>query len=140
MLKRKIKYEDFNGDMVEETFFFNLSQPELIEMEVEYDRGLGTILKEIVESENKKELIGKFKEIILKAYGKRSEDGKRFIKSDELREEFSQTAAYQSFFMELATNDGAAIEFFRGILPANLRPGFDDQTKAIKPPTPPAQG
>src|SRR5580765_4280790 len=120
MLKREIEFEDFNGVKTTEVFYFNISKPELIEMEVEYDQGFGQFLQDIVEAKNNKELIKHFKAIVLKAYGQKSEDGKRFIKSDQLREEFSQTAAYEALFMELATDDNAASNFLMAVLPKDM--------------------
>ncbi len=49
-----------------------------------------------------------------------SPDGKRFVKSKEMAEAFSQTEAYSDLFMELSTNTDAAIEFAKGIMPAEL--------------------
>lgn len=131
MLKREITYEDFNGDTVTDIFYFNLSKPELIEMEVEEEGGFGSLLERIIESRNARELIKQFKNIVLMAYGVKSEDGKRFIKSDKLREEFAQTAAYQTLFMELASNDDAAAIFLKGVLPKDLA---IDQDKPSSPP------
>lgn len=134
MLKREITYEDFNGNEVTETFYFNISKPELVEMEVEYPEGFSTLIKRIIEEKNHKELINHFKAIVLHAYGQKSEDGKRFIKSDILREEFSQTAAYNVLFMDLATNDDAAASFLKGVLPSDMVAEIDKS--APKPPTP----
>jgi hypothetical protein len=120
MLKKVIKYEDFDGNEVEDTFYFHLSKAELIELEVSYKEGVVEALKKIVASDDGAEIIAQFKKIILLSYGQRSEDGKRFIKSDQLREEFSQTAAYSQFFMDLATDAGAAAAFINGIVPASL--------------------
>jgi hypothetical protein len=131
MLKRDITYEDFNGDTVTETFYFNISKPELIELDVEYEGGMSGFLQKIIDSKNGKELVSQFKRIVLLAYGQKSEDGKRFIKNDQLREEFSQTAAYQSLFMELAQDDNAAVVFLKGVLPKDL---VVDQDKPQAPP------
>lgn len=125
MLKREIKYEDFNGEEVTDTFYFNLSKPELLELEVEVDGGLGNFLQHIIDTKNNRDLVMWFKKIVLLAYGQKSEDGKRFIKTDTLREEFSQTAAYQSLFMELAENDNAAVEFLTKVLPKDLADGAE---------------
>ncbi len=125
MLKREIIYEDFNGNQVTDVFYFNISKPELIEMEVEHKDGLGEVLKRIVVEKDNKNLIRMFKDIVLKAYGEKSEDGKRFIKSDQLREEFSQTAAYSVLFMELATHENAAVVFLKGVLPRDMGVEFD---------------
>jgi hypothetical protein len=139
MLKREIEYEDFNGVKTTDVFYFNISKPELIELEVEYEQGFGKLLEDIVEAKNNKELVKQFKAIVLMAYGQKSEDGKRFIKSDQLREEFSQTAAYNALFMELATDDNAAVVFLQSVLPKDMVGDIDAAklTALPSPPTPP---
>lgn len=138
MLKREIKYEDFDGNEVSEIFYFNISKPELIELEVEHEQGFGKLLEKIIETQDKKELVKRFKELVLLAYGQKSEDGKRFVKSDQIREEFSQTAAYQSLFMELTTNDSAAAVFLKGILPKDIAGDLDvSSLKSLPTPPPP---
>lgn len=126
MLKRLITYKDFNGNEVAEEFFFNLSETELIEMEVEYKDGLAAMLQKLIDSKNGKEIISYFQNIVLMSYGQKSEDGKRFIKSDEMRSEFKQTAAFNALFMELAMNDEAGATFVKGILPPELVKGVDE--------------
>lgn len=121
MLKRKITYENFDGEEESDVFYFNLSKPELIELEVEQKQGMAKLLQNIIDTKDNRELIKTFKKLILLAYGVKSEDGKRFIKSDKLREEFSQTEAYNVLFMELASSDDAAVAFMDGILPRDMR-------------------
>lgn len=130
MLKREITYEDFNGNTVTDVFYFNISKPELVELEVEQKQGFSSWIQGVIESKDSKELVAQFKRIVLLAYGQKSEDGKRFIKSDELREEFSQTAAYQTLFMELSTNDQAAANFIKGVLPKDMTVDFDKNLAA----------
>lgn len=120
MLKKTIKYTDFNDQEVEEDFYFHLSKAELVELELSTQGGLSESLKQIVASEDGKRIIEEFKKIILTSYGKRSEDGRRFIKNQELRDEFESTEAYSALFMELVTDTQAAIEFINGIIPAGL--------------------
>lgn len=120
MLKKTITYEDYNGKVLTEDFYFNLSKSELIELEVAEKGGLAKKLQEIVASEDGAQIIAVFKELILTAYGIKSEDGKRFIKSEDLRDGFSQTDAYSTLFMELATDAKAAAEFVNGIVPKAL--------------------
>jgi hypothetical protein len=120
MLRKTIKYTDFNGAEVEEDFFFHLSKAELVEMEMSYDGGLSEALQKIVAAADAKSIIKEFKNIILSSYGKKSEDGRRFIKNQQLREEFESTEAYSTLFMELVTNTDAAIEFINGIIPQGL--------------------
>lgn len=117
MLKKTITYEDFDGNQRTEDFYFNLTKAEIIEMEVSVDGGLSEALKKIVEEGDKKRIIEVLKDIIIKAYGVKSQDGTKFIKNDKLREEFVNSAAYSEIFMELATNESAAVAFVNGIIP-----------------------
>lgn len=120
MLKKTITYEDYNGVTRTEDFYFNLSKAEVTEMELSVNGGFSTMVEDIVKSNDGARIMELFKEIVLKSYGEKSADGKRFIKSKELSEAFSQTEAYSEIFMELATNDKAAADFVNGIMPANL--------------------
>lgn len=126
VLKREIKYEDFEGNETSDIFYFNLSQPELIELNVEHGESFGRVIERITEAKDQKEMVKLFKEIILLAYGKKSDDGKRFIKNDQIREEFSQTAAYSALFMELVTDDEIAAKFMVGIFPKDLQGTFQE--------------
>lgn len=133
MLKKTIKYTDYNGVEREEDFYFNLTKAELTEMELSHEGGLSNVLEEVVASQNMEQIISIFKDLILRAYGEKSEDGRRFIKTPELSLAFSQTEAYSEFFMELASNSEAAIAFVNGILPASLEKlKADDLSKMIK--------
>lgn len=128
MLKQEITYEDFNGNIVTETLYFNMTKSELIEFEASYDGGVEETIRKIVETKDKRALIEQFKKIILVSYGVKSEDGKRFIKTPELRDEFTQTAAYDALFMLLASDDVAAAAFITGVLPKDLQ---GEVTKAL---------
>lgn len=121
MLKREIKFKNFDDEDDTEIAWFHLSKTELVEMEVENEDGLEKTIRRIIEADNRKALIAEFKRVILSAYGVKSEDGKRFIKSEELRTAFSQTAAFDTLFMELATDDSAAAEFINGIVPKDMK-------------------
>ena len=120
MLKKTITYVDYNDGERTEDYYFNLSKAELMEMELSIAGGLSETIDKIIKAKDTPSLVKIFKELVLKAYGVKSPDGKRFIKSDELREEFSQTEAYSQLFMELATNAEAAAAFVNGIIPADL--------------------
>jgi len=120
MLKKTIKYTDFDGNPREETFYFNLTQAELAEMELSTEGGLSVKLQKIIEAQDNPTIIALFKEIIGKAYGEKSPDGKQFVKNPQIRDAFMQTQAYSDLFMELATNPEAAAAFINGIVPANL--------------------
>lgn len=133
MLKRPITYTDFNDETVTDTFYFNISKNELIELEVEYSGGFSSLIERIIETKEEGRLVAEFKRLILMAYGVKSDDGKRFIKSDELRAEFETHAAYQQLFTEMATVEGAAEEFFKGVLPKDMTEP-QDQDKPSAPP------
>jgi hypothetical protein len=128
VLKKTIKYTDFNGTEVEEEFFFHLSKAELVELEMSHDGGLSEALARIVAAEDAKSIIAEFKNIILSAYGQKSPDGRRFIKNQQLREEFESTEAYSTLFMELVTDTDAAITFINGIIPQGLA---DEAAKVV---------
>jgi len=115
MLKKTITYTDYDGNERVEDFYFNLSKAEVAEMEMSEYGGLSNLLKKIVQ--DTKRIIEMFKDLILRAYGEKSPDGKRFVKNQELREAFSQTEAYSELFMELAGNAEAAAAFVNGITP-----------------------
>ena len=121
MLKKTITYTDYNGTKREEDFYFNLTKAELMEMEMSTSGGLAEMIQNIVKAQDAPAIIKVFKDLVLKAYGEKSLDGKRFMKVDEngtpLSIAFSQTEAYSNLFMELATNTEAASEFVNGIVP-----------------------
>lgn len=120
MIKETIKYTDYNGNELVEDFYFNLSKSEIAEMELSYPNGLANHITKITQSNNGAEIIKLFKNLILSSYGRKSDDGKRFIKNVEESEAFSQTEAYSELFMKLATNADAAAEFVNGIIPKQL--------------------
>lgn len=120
MYKKTITYTDYNGNKRTEDFWFNFNKAEIAEMELSTSGGMGEMLQRIIQTKDQPALIKIFKDFVLKAYGEKSPDGKQFVKSDELRTAFSQTEAYSELFMELATDDKAAADFFNGILPAGL--------------------
>lgn len=132
MLKKTVTYTDYNGVERTEDFYFNLTKAELAEMELAKEGGFNNYLKRVVNSKSTPELIAVFKDLLLKSYGVKSDDGKRFIKSKELSEEFSQTEAYSEIFMALATDEKAAAAFVNGVVPP-----MDPQTnKELSPDDP----
>ena len=118
MLKKTITYTDYNYVTHTETYLFNLSKAECMEMEMSTSGGLTEMINKIIETQDVPAIIKIFKDLILKAYGVKSPDGKRFIKSEELSTAFAQTEAYSVLFMELATNAEEAAAFVNGIMPS----------------------
>lgn len=117
MLKKTIAYTDYNGVERTEDFYFNLTKAELMEMEMGTAGGFAEMVERIIAAQDTPTIIEVFKSMILKAYGVKSPDGKRFVKSEEVVNSFAQTEAYSELFMELATDSKAAAEFVNGIMP-----------------------
>jgi len=122
MLKKTMTYVDFDGVERTETFYFNLTKAELAEMELSTKGGLAEKINAIVAAENGEEIIRLFKDVIARSYGEKSEDGKRFVKSEELSKAFTQTQAYSDLFMELSTSAEAASAFINGVVPVMENP------------------
>lgn len=141
MFEKKIKAVDFNGVEREETFYFNLTEAELVEMESSIAGGLAAYGRRIIECQNVPEIMDLFKKLILISYGEVSPDGKRFIKEDPVRGklslEFMQTNFYSELYMEFINHPESGAEFFNQIIPAKLRdsaePGSVDTGHAYPP-------
>lgn len=119
MLKKTITYKDYNDVERKEDFYFNLTKAEVMEMEMSEVGGMAEMIRKIVDAKDAPAIIKVFKDLILKAYGEKSADGKRFIKSAEISEAFAQTEAYSQLFMELASDSDAAANFINGIVPVD---------------------
>lgn len=117
MLKRVIQYEDFDGETQTEVFWFNMSKSELAEMEVVTEGGMTNFLKRLLETDDKIQIMKIFRELIGKSYGVRSDDGKRFFKSEDLSREFMATAAADELIYQLMSDPTGAAEFFKGVVP-----------------------
>ena len=120
MLKKTITYVDYEGVQRTEDFFFNLSQAELVEMEVSRKGGLSSIIKRVIAAQDFTTIVEIFKELIVKSYGEKSPDGRQFIKNQEVLERFTQTEAFSILFMELATSSEKAIDFLKGVAPSGV--------------------
>lgn len=121
MIKKTIAFDDFNGNKVTEDFYFNLNKAEIAEMELSAKGGLGEYVKQIIKEEDGGKLVALFKELLVKSVGIRSEDGRQFIKKQEIIDYFTQSNAYSELFVELATNAEVASEFVNGVIPAGLQ-------------------
>ena len=125
MLKKRIEYVDYDDNKRAEDFYFNLTKAEITELELSTEGGLQQMIEKIIDARDTPQIIKFFKEIILMSYGEKSADGRRFIKSKDLSEAFTQTPAYSELFMELATDEKAASEFINGIIPKDLAASAD---------------
>lgn len=120
MLKKTMTYTDYNGLSRTEDFFFNLTKAELLEWELGTEGGMQRLLEKIVAENDRVKIVNMFKEIVLKAYGVKSPDGKRFdkvIDGHRVADDFVQTEAYSDLVMELLSDQDAAAKFVNGIIP-----------------------
>jgi len=115
-------YEDFNGVERTEKFMFHFNEVELMEMEASETGGLDATINRIVEAQDNKEIIRLMKDVLLKSYGKKSDDGRSFIKNDKIRAEFEASPVFPQLFMEFSTDADKAAKFFEGILPKTKKP------------------
>ena len=129
MLVKNIAYTDYNGVERKEDFYFNLSKSELIELQASVEGGLDGYLKKIASRLDAPKIMSFFRDLILRAYGEKSDDGRRFIKSPELSEAFRQTEAYDVLFVELVTDAKKGAEFISGIMPNGFLDGLSDEDK-----------
>ena len=120
MIKKTIKYTDFNGNERTEDFYFNLSKAEIMKMELSTTGGLAEMFQRIVAAQDTPAIIKIFEELIQKAYGVKTPDGRGFTKRKEDLDAFIATEAYSELFMELATDADAASKFVNGIVPAGM--------------------
>lgn len=120
MYSKKITYKDYDDNERTETFYFNLSKAELVEMEMSTAGGMQKMLESIVETKNARKIMEVMKDLILRSYGEKSSDGRQFVKSKELSEAFSQTEAYSELFVELMTDTEEASKFVNGVVPREL--------------------
>ena len=119
MLKKTIKYTDYNGNEREEDFYFNLTKAECAKLEISTEGGLEAFANRMIQSQNGREIVDTFEKIVLMAYGEKSPDGRRFVKGEnqELAKAFAETPAYDILFMELITSDETMADFINGIVP-----------------------
>jgi len=132
MYKKLIKYEDFNGTQREETFYFNLSKAELMEMELSTKAGVEEMIRVLIATKDNATIVKTFKDLILKSYGIKSEDGTRFIKTQQLRDEFEQSNAYSEFFIELLSNPDEQVRFINGVVSGVNMPEMNESDAIAK--------
>ena len=121
MLKKTITFTDYNGTERTEDFYFNLKKSELLELQLGVEDGMTQYIQKLVQAQDMPKLMDLMKKIIKTAYGVKSDDGRRFIKSEEIYREFEETEAYSELFMEISTDDKKAAEFFNAIIPPELK-------------------
>lgn len=120
MYKMTLSYEDFDGNARTEDFYFNLTKAEIQQMAYSVDGGLDNLIKKIVQTRDYSKLVALIKDLILKSYGEKSPDGRRFDKSEDIVKGFSQTQAFSDIYMELSSDDKKLLEFVKGVIPKDV--------------------
>lgn len=136
MYKDTRTFEDYDGKKVTKTFYFNLNKAEIAEMELTTDGGLGDRLDRIIKAQDTPSIIKEFKNLILKSYGEKSEDGLHFNKSEEISKAFESTQAYSDLFMELIESPEKASAFINGIVPQEATAKIQELPKQHTNPVP----
>ena len=121
MLRKEVKYKDFDGNDRKDVLWFHLNEVEITEMDLETSGGLVKYMESIIDTNDVNQLIAIFKDLLIRSYGERSMDGKHFYKDDKIRNEFVSSAAYPVLYMEMVSDADKAVEFINGIVPSNIR-------------------
>ena len=129
MLKKTITYTDYDGTTRKEDFYFNLNKSELMRLDLTTEGGVEKLIKKMISERDNKKIFETFEKIILMSYGEKSLDGRRFIKSEELSREFTQTEAYNVLLLELTENEKTMADFINGVLPSDLMAKAEDVEK-----------
>lgn len=140
MLVKTIEYEDFNGVSRKESFMFHMSKADVIRLEASLSSpeefsdsntsALERVVNKFVESRNIHEIVTFFEDLIKRSYGVKSDDGRSFLKNEQLAIEFMQSPAYDVLLLELLSDENSAIVFFTGMMPNDIRPDDSDSLSA----------
>ena len=133
MLKKTITFKDYNDVERTEDHYFNLKKSELLELQLSVEGGLTQYIQKLISQQDMPKLMELFKKIVKAAYGVKSDDGRRFMKSEEIFKEFEETEAYSELFMEISTDDKKAAEFFNAIIPPELQNDGKNEPAQVVP-------
>lgn len=134
MIKKTIKYLDWNGVEREEDFYFNLTKTELAHMQFEEGGDYATRVRNIIRAKDTAAIMKIFESIVLTAYGEKSDDGRRFIKSPEIAKAFTETAAYDQLYFELLSNPDEFADFVNRLIPSDLASKMEEMKASGKLP------
>lgn len=132
MFKYTSTYSDWNGTQRTEDFYFGLSEADLTEMEFATKGGFTSYMNKITKAKDTDEAISAFKNLLLKTYGEKSEDGRYFVQNKEVSERFSYSPVYSEIYMRMVRDAKFAVEFFNGVLPKNMQRSSAELAQAMK--------
>jgi len=116
VLKKTVNYRDFNGKKQSETLYFNLTEAELVRLDLEFKGGLETYIGNLDETARPEDILSLFERILQMSYGTKSEDGRYFLKDEKETARFKQSAMYSSLFLQLVQNVDQATSFFNELI------------------------
>ena len=129
MLKKTITYTDYDGTERNEDFWLNLSKTELAKLDAELPGGVLGVLRKIIDKKDRKALVDFIETLILRSYGEKTLDGKRFVKTPEMAEEFMQTPAYDELFMSILSDTDSQTSFINGVIPQSMAKEIEQTDK-----------
>lgn len=129
MLKKTITYTDYDGMERTEDFWFNLNKTELTKLDAELPGGVLGVLRKIIDKKDRKALVDFIETLILRSYGEKTLDGKRFVKTPEMAEEFMQTPAYDELFMSILSDTDSQTSFINGVIPQSMAKEIEQTDK-----------
>lgn len=122
MLKQQVKYEDFDGNIQNETLYFNMTRMELIALQSRYGKeDMEKYIETLIADKDLEKMYELLNDVVLTSYGIRSEDGKRFIKNDQIREEFQQSLAYEALIEDFHDDSRKVLEHFVAGITSHIR-------------------
>ena len=130
MLKKTVTYTDYNGIERTEAFYFHYNEAEILDMEMSTEGGFAERIQKIIDAKDQVSLMQVIKKFVIDAYGVKSEDGKRFIKNDDVRTEFLESPAYSQIWMELVMDDEIAADFINNVIPSGMKEKLEGLIKA----------
>lgn len=130
MLKKTVTYTDYNGVERTEAFYFHYNEAEILDMEMSTEGGFAERIQKIIDAKDQKSLMQVIKKFVIDAYGVKSEDGKRFIKNDEVKTAFLESPAYSKIWMELVVDDEVAADFINNVIPSDMKGTLEGLIKA----------
>ncbi len=126
MFSKDFEYTGYDGKPKKDTYWFNLTEAELYEIDLSSIHGFNAEMTKLLKEERTKEIVDAFKGIILSSVGVISADGRKFLKSDEIREDFYRSKAYSMLFVELVSSGEKVAEFLKGAIPDEIRQKMDE--------------
>lgn len=124
MLKKTYTYKDYNEVERTETFYFHFTEAEILDMEMSAEGGFAERVQRIIDAKDQAAMMKLIKKFVIDAYGVKSDDGRRFIKNDEVKTAFLECPAFSDIFMDMVTNDELAAEFVNGVIPDTMKKRF----------------